>query len=115
VSETLCANCGKGAGEHSDEDFCTTWSERLGHYRVLDTKWQPIVTSDIELRCKDDPEANGRKPQIGEQRYTLTFPLENGTSLQLHMGKEGMNTFTAFVGQMMIDDSAPPEASQRDK
>jgi hypothetical protein len=60
--------------------------------------------SDIEMRCKDDPEALGRKPKIGEQRFTLTFPLENGDSLKLHMGREGMNYFETFIAQVMIDD-----------
>lgn len=58
----------------------------------------------MEVRCKDDPEANGRTPRSGEQRFTLTFPLENGESLLVHMGKESMNHFTTFIAQMMIDD-----------
>ena len=58
----------------------------------------------IEYRCKDDPEANGRIPAIGEQRFTLLFPLENGEELKLHMGREGMNHFESFIAQMMVDD-----------
>jgi hypothetical protein len=58
-----------------------------------------------EVRCKDDPEANGRVPQKGEQRFTLTFPLENGTSLLVHMGQESMNYFSTFLGQMIVDDA----------
>ncbi len=61
--------------------------------------------SDIELKCKDDPEANGRIPQLGEQRFTLLFPLEDGSSLRLHMGREGMNHFETFIAQMMVDDN----------
>ena len=59
----------------------------------------------IELRCKDDPEASGRIPQVGEQRFTLTFPLENGDDLKVHMGREGMNHFESFIAQLMVDDS----------
>lgn len=59
----------------------------------------------IEFRCKDDPEANGRTPQKGEQRFTLIFPLENGDELRLQMGRESMNYFESFLAQMMIDDS----------
>lgn len=59
----------------------------------------------LEYRCKDDPEANGREPMRGEQRFTLTFPLEDGTALLVHMGRESMNHFETFIAQMMIDDS----------
>ena len=58
----------------------------------------------MEYRCKDDPEANGRKAKIGEQRFSLIFPLENGEELKLHMGREGMNHFESFIAQMMVDD-----------
>ena len=58
----------------------------------------------IEYRAKDDPEANGRTPLKGEQRFTLTFPLENGDSLLVHMGTESANSFMTFIGQMLVDD-----------
>ena len=64
----------------------------------------------IEFRCKDLPDANGRTPQRGERQFTLTFPLENGDSLKVHMGQESMNYFTSFLGQMLVDDQA--EATQ---
>lgn len=57
------------------------------------------------LRCKDDPEANQRQPAADDVRYTLLFPLEDGTTLTLHMGQEGHATFAAMIAQMMIDDS----------
>lgn len=57
------------------------------------------------LRCKDDPEANGRIPRLGEQRFTLLFPLEDGTTLTIHMGREGNSTFAAMIAQMMVDDA----------
>ena len=65
--------------------------------------------SGIEFRCKDDPEALGRTPQIGEQRFTLTFPLEDGTDLKVNMGREGMNHFETFIAQMMVDDLQEPK------
>lgn len=67
----------------------------------------------IVLRCKDDPEANGRTPREGEQRYTLIFPLENGDDLKLYMGREGINEFAGMISQMMIDDNK--EAAQNFK
>lgn len=70
---------------------------------------------EIEFRCKDDPEANGRLPQKGEQRFTLTFPLENGDSLRVHMGQESMNYFTSFLGQMLVDDCAESHKESNDE
>ena len=61
--------------------------------------------ADLEYKCKDDPEAMGRKPKTGEQRFTVIFPLENGDELRVHMGKESMNHFETFIAQMMVDDS----------
>lgn len=61
----------------------------------------------MELRCKDDPEANGRIPLSGEQRFSLLFPLEDGSGLTVHMGKESMNHFESFIAQMMVDDEHP--------
>lgn len=58
----------------------------------------------IEYRCKDDPEANGRKPLIGEQRFSLKFPLENEQDLVLHCGKETFDRFAGMIGEMMVDD-----------
>ena len=60
----------------------------------------------MEYRCKDDPEANDRKPKIGEQRYSLLFPLENGEELKVHMGKEGINHFATFIANLMVDEDA---------
>ena len=63
----------------------------------------------IEFRCKDDPEANGRVPQDGEQRFTLVFPLESGDSIKVHMGREGINYFAGFLSEMMVDDAVEEE------
>jgi hypothetical protein len=67
----------------------------------------------LTYRCKDDPEANGRKPVIGEQRYTLTFPLENGDELQVYAGKETMNNFESFIAEMMVDDATDAERERK--
>ena len=62
------------------------------------------MSNTVEFRCKDDPEALGRRPLPGERRFTLLFPLENGDSLKVQMGQESMNYFTGFLGQMLVDD-----------
>lgn len=63
------------------------------------------MTETITLRCIDDPEANGRTPQRGDARYTLTFPLESGDSLNVLIGRPSLNYFATFIAQMMVDDS----------
>lgn len=63
----------------------------------------------MEYRCKDDPEANGRKPLFGEQRFSLKFPLESGEDLILHCGKETFDYFAEMIGKMIVDDE--PEAT----
>lgn len=66
-----------------------------------------------EFRCKDDPEANGRVPLKGEQRFSLLFPLENGDSLNVHMGQESMNYFNTFLAQMMFNDAEERDAKEQ--
>ncbi len=64
----------------------------------------------VEYKCKDDPEANGRIAGTGDQRFTLTFPLENGDELKVHMGREGLNHFADFLGSLAIDEDAERSA-----
>lgn len=59
----------------------------------------------MEVKCKDDPEAEGKVPKVGDTRYTLIFPLEYGNELKLHLGQESFNHFVEFITQMVIDDS----------
>lgn len=66
------------------------------------TKAGPPV---MEYKCQDDSEANGRIPVVGEQRFTLTFALEDGTQLKIHMGRESLNHFESFIAHMMVDDA----------
>lgn len=62
-----------------------------------------------EFKCKDDPEANDRVPRPGDQRFTLTFPLETGDELKVHFGRESLNHFTSFVSNLMVDEAAERE------
>ena len=57
------------------------------------------------LRTVDDPEANGRQPCKGDARYTFTFPIEDGSSLQIQMGRESLAKFADFIASMMLDDA----------
>jgi hypothetical protein len=56
------------------------------------------------VRTIDDPEANGRTPKIGDARYTMIFPLEDGQFLHVQMGKESVEKFREFLGSMDLDE-----------
>ncbi len=58
----------------------------------------------IQLRTIDHPEANGRRPQRGERGYMLTFPLEDGNSLQVLAGATTFEKFQEFLGSMVLDE-----------
>lgn len=68
------------------------------------------MSEALEMRCKDDPEAGGRVAIKGDRRYTLTFPLEDGRDLRLHMSREGMNHFAGMIAEMMADDAEEGES-----
>lgn len=56
------------------------------------------------FRTEDHPLANGRLPLAGEQAWTCTFRLEDGTQLEVHMGREARDTFRNFVLREEMDD-----------
>lgn len=66
-------------------------------------------------RASDCPDANGRVPLSGEQKWTLSLPLENGDDyLFIEIGKRGRNAILAMLVQEDKDDardqdSASPE------
>lgn len=51
---------------------------------------------------------NGRRPHAGEQEYTLSFPLESGTTLHVKCGVETFERFQDMIGRMTIDDAKEP-------
>ena len=62
----------------------------------------------MKLISSCHPEANGRKPQVGDVAWTLRLTLENGEPLELHVGNKGRDT---LFGMMIADcqDSGEPE------
>lgn len=58
----------------------------------------------IKFRDRSDPEANGRQPQPGEQRYTVFFPLEDGRRLEIHMGREGIKHLRKVIMDEFMDE-----------
>lgn len=61
----------------------------------------------MELRTKCDPEANGRKPQLGESRWTIHFPLETGETCYIHMGKEGRDKLFGMLIAERVENCEP--------
>lgn len=58
----------------------------------------------IKFRTIDAPEANGRTPEIGEARWILSFPLENGDDyLEVELGKRGRDAIIAMLSQESIN------------
>jgi len=55
-------------------------------------------------RTKDHPEANGRQPIAGEHAWTFTFPIEDGSTLTVHVGKKGRAALLNMANQEAADD-----------
>lgn len=76
-------------------------------HSIIQNFWSgpfPVTAEQREFRTKRDPEASGSTPQRGDRRYTLKFPLDDGTELIVHEGREGMNHFVKMISQMMMID-----------
>ncbi len=54
---------------------------------------------ELILRSIDHPEANGRKPTVGDVDYELRVPLEDGRELVLQMGSTSYDA----LGNFLID------------
>ncbi len=61
------------------------------------------MKEELHLRTEDHPEANGRKPRVGEQAYGLRFPLEDGRELVLSVGQSGFDTLTNLLFDMLSE------------
>lgn len=62
------------------------------------------MSEKIVFRAKSDREANGRKPIAGDLRYTLSFPLDDGRTLEVQLGPDDMRNVRNVVLQEMIED-----------
>jgi hypothetical protein len=55
----------------------------------------------------DCPDAGGRIPNEGEQRWTLSIPLEGGMDyLEIQIGKKGKEALVRMLKQEEMDDAA---------
>ncbi len=59
-----------------------------------------------QFYVKDHPEANGRAAIKGEHGYTLQFPLQDETELQVLCGEETLTRFSDMIWRMLIDNDA---------
>lgn len=65
---------------------------------------EQVTKGEVVYRTKDHPEANGRKAQIGEQQWVLTFPIDDGRTLRVLVGKAGHAALRGMLIQEMVDD-----------
>ena len=63
-------------------------------------------TPSKTFRTKCHPEANGRHGVPGEYKWDFTFPLEDGSMLEIQMGREGHDDFRGFLLREEMDDAA---------
>jgi hypothetical protein len=64
------------------------------------------MTKTFKTACC--PDADGRTPLAGEQKWTLNFPLEGGDDvLFVEMGKKGRDAIVAMLRQEEKDDDVP--------
>ncbi len=63
-------------------------------------------TPSKTFRTKCHPEANGRVPVKGEYKWTFTFTLDDGSLLEIEMGREAHDQFRGFILREEMDDAA---------
>jgi hypothetical protein len=59
----------------------------------------------VTLEDKTSPTANGRQPVAGDQRYTLSFLIDTGQLVKVHMGMEGVNTIADLLYRLQRDEA----------
>lgn len=58
------------------------------------------MKADIHFTTECHPEANGRKPEIGDVAWNVYMPLDDGNTLHIHMGKKGRDL---LFGMLIAD------------
>lgn len=57
------------------------------------------------FKTKDCPDANGRQPLSGEQKWTAYFPAEDGGRVYIEMGEEGRAALLKMFDMEEADDT----------
>lgn len=60
---------------------------------------------NYSFKTRDCPDANGRVPDAGERRWRFEIPLEDGGTLTLFFGKEGMDCMKEVLEADFVDDA----------
>lgn len=65
--------------------------------------------SDLQMALEtiDSPDADGRHPEQGDQKWTLSFPLVDGRLLLLSIGKVGFEALEEFITRHRAEDATP--------
>jgi hypothetical protein len=58
------------------------------------------------FKAYDCPDANGRQPQHGEQKWTLSFILEGEDYLEVEIGRKGRKAIRDMLLREEADDLA---------
>lgn len=56
-----------------------------------------MVTKVTRVKTKDCPDANGRQPLAGELKFTLKFPLEDGSYLFIEISEKELDGFRTML------------------
>lgn len=59
------------------------------------------------------PQANGRKPEIGEEKFPLWMPTDEGGKIIINMGRAGAIKLCACAISMMSNDDTFKEEVQQ--
>lgn len=83
-------------------------NSNLAVIEALIVKIISLESRTLKTNC--DPEANGRVPEDGDERWIITVPLESGESLTIQMGKKGRdNLFGMLIADCNYHDESEPE------
>lgn len=61
------------------------------------------------FKTKDCPDANGRVPAGGDQKWTVYFPTEDGGRVYIEMGRQGREAMRSMLAQEDADDAPDRE------
>lgn len=73
------------------------------------------MKEELHFRTLDHPEANGRKPLVGETQYPLRFPLEDGRELVLNIGEKGFQILTNLLIDMLSNAASYNDGSTNER
>jgi hypothetical protein len=66
---------------------------------------------DTHFFTKDCPRGPGKRPQPGDREYTVTFYLQDGNEVTIHMGNSGINKLREFVERHLGSPRLPIDRS----